>query len=418
LTLLLKEHDFPAFFAYTCYILVKSKRLEDFHGLWGKYEENETMIGLAGIVLPPQALHSFTLIGVLLATTGTLFLAYDLLGRENGPLRWFTLVLTCGIVSALIFVPVAMLDELLFNPEGLDLSHLLPFILVGGLMGFYTVILVELPLSASRPPIFSWKGGLLGLALALLFWLVGVLAGPQEALPALALGLTCALFTSTWQRLTWEPARAGATAPEMGQVVAGEEPSASTPSSTEQFVAWKPAHPRPHVFSRKGVVLGLLLGFLVWFVIFFTANKDVIASALESVPLALISGVICGTWRFINRESPHPTPHLFSRKGFWDGLVAGLVPWLLFGIVGSYASLANVTGPIKGFEVMLELCRALFVMGFYALANATAGSIVQYTLWRANQLPHRTLGAIGLVLIIVAFGFQGVQPAIEILNTR
>ena len=75
MTLLLKEHDFPAFFAYTCYILVKSKRLEDFHGLWGKYEENETMIGLAGIVLPPQALHSFTLIGVLLATTGTLFLA-------------------------------------------------------------------------------------------------------------------------------------------------------------------------------------------------------------------------------------------------------------------------------------------------------------------------------------------------------
>ena len=162
------------------------------------------MIGLAGIVLPPQALHSFTLIGVLLATTGTLFLAYDLLGRENGPLRWFTLVLTCGIVSALIFVPVAMLDELLFNPEGLDLSYILPFILVGGLMGFYTVILVELPLSASRPPIFSWKGGLLGLALALLFWLVGVLAGPQEALPALALGLTCALFTSTWQRLTWQ----------------------------------------------------------------------------------------------------------------------------------------------------------------------------------------------------------------------
>jgi len=287
-------------------------------------------------------------------------------------------------------------------------------------MGFYTVILVELPLSASRPPIFSWKGGLLGLALALLFWFVGVLAGPQYALPALALGLTCALFTSTWQRLTWQPVQSASNSRGMGQVVAGEEPSATapTPSSTGQFEAWKPAHPRPHVISRKGLALGLLLGFLVWFVIFFAANKDVIASVLESVPLALISGVICGTWRFINREPPHPTPHLFSRKGFWDGLVAGLVPWLLFGIVGSYADLANVTGPIKGFEVMLGLCRSLFVMGFYALANAASGSVVQYTLWRANQLPHRTLGAIGLVLIIVAFGFQGVQPAIEILNNR
>src|SRR6266513_1880781 len=196
--------------------------------------EKESMMILAQIDLPSKALDYFVIASVLLAIIGTLFLAYDLLGRENGPLRWFTLVLTCGIVSALIFVPVALLDQVLFDPYGLDLSYILPFILVGGLMGFYTVILVELPLSASRPPIFSWKGGLLGLALALLFWFVGVLAGPQYALPALALGLTCALFTSTWQRLTWQPTQAGVTAPEMGQCVAGEEPSASTQSSTGQ----------------------------------------------------------------------------------------------------------------------------------------------------------------------------------------
>src|SRR5437899_5309401 len=143
------------------------------------------MIELAGIVLPPLAPQSFTLIGVLLATTGTLFLAYDLLGRENGPLRWFTLVLTCGIVSTLVFVPLALLNQLLFNPEGPNLSYILPFLLVGGLMGFYTVILVELPSSASRPPLFSWKRGLHGLALALLFWLMGILSGSQYALPAL-----------------------------------------------------------------------------------------------------------------------------------------------------------------------------------------------------------------------------------------
>src|SRR6266513_4124460 len=242
------------------------------------------MIGLAGIVLPPQALHSFTLIGVLLATTGTLFLAYDLLGRENGPLRWFTLVLTCGIVSALIFVPVAMLDELLFNPEGLDLSHLLPFILAGGLMGFYTVILVELPPTASRPPPFSWKGGLLGLALAPLFWFVGVLAGSQYALPVLTLSLACAILTSIWQRLIWEPIQAVATPPEIGQDVAGEELFIfpPMPSSTVPFEVWKPAHPQPHVFSRKGWVFGLLLGLLIWFAFFFIANNSVIASLLAS----------------------------------------------------------------------------------------------------------------------------------------
>ncbi len=373
------------------------------------------MIGLAGIVLPPLAPQSFTLISVLLGTTGTLFLAYDLLGRENGPLRWFTLVLTCGIVSALVFVPLALLNQLLFDREGPTLSYILPFLLVGGLMGFYTVILVELPPSASKPPLFSWKGGLLGLALALLFWLVGILSGLQYAIPALTLGLACAVLTSTWQRLTWQPAQSASNPLEMGQVVAREEPSASAPG-TGQFDAWKPVHPRPHVFSRKGLALGLLLGFLIWFVIFFTANKDISASLLESVPLALISSVIGGTWRYINWEPPHPTSQLFSRKGFWTGLVAGFVPWLLFGLAQSYAELAKVTGLIQGFEVMISLCINLFVVGLYALANAAAGSIAQYTLWRANQLPHRTLGVIGVVLLVVAFGLQGVQPVIEILN--
>jgi hypothetical protein len=75
------------------------------------------MVVLARIVLPPLALHSLTLSGVLLATLGAIFLAYDLLGRENGPLRWFTLVITCGLLSALILVPVVTLVDLLLDPQ-------------------------------------------------------------------------------------------------------------------------------------------------------------------------------------------------------------------------------------------------------------------------------------------------------------
>src|SRR5215467_14279571 len=138
---------------------------------------------LARIILPPLVLESFTLSGVLLATIGTLFLAYDLLGRENGPLRWFTLVLTGGLVSTFVFFPVALLDSFLLGGfEGgfnVFLSIILPLILFGGLMGFYTVILVDFSPSESRPPFFSWKGGLLGLALALLFWFVDILLGPE-----------------------------------------------------------------------------------------------------------------------------------------------------------------------------------------------------------------------------------------------
>lgn len=377
---------------------------------------------LARIVLPSPALESITLSGVLLATIGTLFLAYDLLGRENGPLRWFTLVLTGGFVSTLVFVPVALLDSFLLGGfEGgfnVFISILLPLILFGGLMGFYTVILVDFSPSDSRPPVFSWKGGLLGLALALLFWLAGIFAGPQFTIPALSLGLACALLMSTWQRLSWDPAQAGATSPGMEQGAVGEEPSASTPTpaGTEQLVAGKPAHGRPPVFSRQGVVRGLLLGSLLGFAFFFAVNKDVIASLLESVPLALSGGVICGTWRFINWEPPQPTPQLFSRKGFWTGLVAGFVPWLCWGLALSSVDLPRYTGLLKGLEYMRFQFFVLLVEGLAALVNAVAGSIAQYALWRVNHLPHRSLGAFGLVLIVIAFALQAVQPGIDLLN--
>src|SRR5215472_6908974 len=98
---------------------------------------------LAQIILSPLVLEGLTLFGVLLATVGTVFLAYDLLGRENGPLRWFVLVLTGGFVSAFVFVPVATLDSILILgvQGGLNLSTsiIVPLILFGGLMGLYTV---------------------------------------------------------------------------------------------------------------------------------------------------------------------------------------------------------------------------------------------------------------------------------------
>ena len=160
----------------------------------------------------------------------------------------------------------------------------------------------------------------------------------------------------------------------------------------------------------------LLLGSLLGFAFFFSVNRDVIASLLESVPLALTGGVIGGTWRFINWEPPHPTPHLFSRKGFWTGLVAGFIPWLAWGLALSYADLPKYSGLLKGLEYMRFLFFVLFIVGISALANAAAGSIARFALWRANQLPHRSLGAFGLVLIVIAFALQAVQPAIDILN--
>ncbi len=371
---------------------------------------------LAQIDLPQTTIDIFVIASVLLAIIGTLFLAYDLLGRENGPLRWFTLVITCGLVSALIFgIIFRIVLRILNSPINLDI--ILQFMVLGGLMGFYTVILVELPPSKTRPPIFSRTGILIGLALGLMFALVikYILGGPSEA--ALAIGVPCAIIVSVWQRLTWEPSQAVANPRGVWQFVAWEEPSPSNPNprGSWKFVYWEPPQPKPQLFSRKRFLLGLVFGFLCWFIITLIASKEITVALLESVPFALVSGGISSAWRYINWEPPHPRPQLFSRKGFWNGLVAGFVPWFILLVVEN-SLLQRYSGFRAGFEAMLTLSLFILVTGGLALATAVAGSIAQYTLWRANSLPHRLLGAFGLVLLLLALVLQGVQPVIDILN--
>ncbi|MGZ3622619.1 MAG: hypothetical protein ACXWPS_00675 [Ktedonobacteraceae bacterium] len=373
------------------------------------------MLILAQIPLPQTILDIFIITSVLLAIVGTLFLAYDLLGRENGLLRWFTLVIICGLISALIIGTIATIVRRIVN-NAIDLNLTLQFMAVGGLMGFYTVILIELPPSKSRPPIFSRKGSLLGLAFGITFaFIIRFFSGELEA--ALSIGVPCAIIASVWQRITWETSQAVYNPRGIWQFVAWEEPSPSNPNprGSWKFVDWEPPHPKPRLFSRKRFLLGLGSGYLCWFIVSFVASKDVTVALLESIPFALVCGFISGTWWFINWEPPHPRPQLFSRKGFWNGFVAGFVPWLIF-MVAENAFLHQYSGPGASFEAMLTLSLFILVAGALGLATATAGSIAQYTLWKANRLPYRILGTFGLVLIMVAFILQGVQPVIDLFN--
>ena len=356
------------------------------------------MLILAQIPLPQSVIDIFVIASVMLAIIGTLFLAYDLLGRENGVLRWFTLVIICGLISALIIGTITTIVRRIFN-NTIDLNSTLQFMSVGGLMGFYTVILIELAPSKSRPPIFSHKGSLLGLAFGITFvFIIRVFSGELGA--ALSIGVPCAIIASVWQRITWEPSQAI---------------SNPNPRGSWKFVDWEPPRQRPRLFSRKRFLLGLGSGFLCWFIISLIASKDVTVALLESMPIALVFGVISGTWWFINWEPPHPRPQLFSRKGFWNGFVAGFIPWLLL-IVWENALLQRYSAPGAGFDAMLTFSLFIFVAGALGLATATAGSIAQYTLWRANRLPYRILGVFGLVLIMIAFVLQGVQPVLDLFN--
>jgi hypothetical protein len=75
-----------------------------------------------------------------------------------------------------------------------------------------------------------------------------------------------------------------------------------------------------------------------------------------------------------------------------------------------------VTGLLGGLLDMVFMLIVVIGVGALALASAAAGSISQYMLWKANTLPLRRLGVIGLVLILLATSLQGVPPMIDLIN--
>jgi hypothetical protein len=339
------------------------------------------MIVLADTVLSPLALDSLIIISILLAIIGTLYLAYDLLGRQYGPLQWLTLVMTCGLVSALVLGSLAPIIIFFFDHR-FDLAFILQGIVIGGVMGVFTASLIDFPPAQAKPSIVSRRGGCLGLGLGLLFFFVTFFFLSSSLIGSLIMGLTCATLASLWQYLNWY-------------------------SSTSE----------PSVFSRKGLGIGLLLGLLFWFVFFFIASRDVVVSLLASVPFALVCGVLISLWRFIHWEASSLKPQIFSRKGLLLGFVIGYIPWLIYQLTQNYTAFLGVSGPEAGFELLKNIVLNLvFIVGGFALASAAAGSISRYMLWKANRLPLRTLGAIGLMLLLLSFSLQAVAPVIDFIN--
>ena len=339
------------------------------------------MLALAEIVLPPIVLDSILLIGVLMVIVGALYLAYDLLGRQHGPLQWLTLLITCGLISTLVLGVVAPTIRFFFV-YSFDLAFTFQAMLIGGVMGVFTATLIDFPRAQAKPSLVSWRGSSIGLGLGLLLFFVTYFLLGSSLMSSLVMGLTCATLASLWPYLIWNP-------------------SAS----------------KPQVFSRKGLGMGLLLGLLFWFVFFFIASRDVVVALLASVPFALLCGALISLWRFIHWEVSSPQPQVFSRKGWLVGFVIGYIPWLTYQLAGNYAAFLDVSGPVAGLQLLWEVVQNLvFIVGGFALGNAAAGSISRYMLWKADRLPMRTLGVVGLMLILLATSLQAVPAVIDLIS--
>src|SRR5947207_2353843 len=343
------------------------------------------MVVLTEIALPLVALDSITVASILLAIVGTLYLAYDLLGRQHGPLQWLTLIITCGLVNALV---LGFFGTILYSllQQHFNFNYTLQSLVIGGLMGIFTVILVDFPKSQAKPGIVSRKQSAIGLTLGLLFFFTALFAGNDvhaalDVRAALTMGVTCAALAILWPYLTWVP----------------------SPS-------------RPQAFSRKGFVIGVLLGLLLWSAFFFLTSKNMVTSVLASIPLSFVCGGLIGLWRFIHWETSTPQHHVFSRRGFLIGFVIGFIPWLMFELIQQDFTGVSISGPLDYLVLIVTILIIVILVGVLSLASAVAGSISRYLLWKADMLPLRFLGAVGLVLILLGFCLQAVPPVIELIN--
>src|SRR5215212_5873901 len=63
------------------------------------------------VLLDPRIVKSVFLFGLLLGVLGSLFLAYDLLGSKEGPLRKFLRLALPGLLGAITIIPVYLLGQ-------------------------------------------------------------------------------------------------------------------------------------------------------------------------------------------------------------------------------------------------------------------------------------------------------------------
>ena len=101
-----------------------------------------------------------------LTAIGSMYLAYDLLGRQHGPLRWVSLFVTSGLVGAIVLEPLAVVVATMEDVPGA-----LQVLLIGIVVGSFTGILFAVPEDPRHPRIFSGRASISGGLLGIFFWL-------------------------------------------------------------------------------------------------------------------------------------------------------------------------------------------------------------------------------------------------------
>ncbi len=375
-------------------------------------------------VIDHHLLDSINFSGVFLGVLGFFYVTYEFFGRRQ--LKWFIRVITPGLIGALILFPAGVLEQayscaprLIYTYSCAPLELMLRggavYALVGGMIGIFNGIFIDWPHSPKKPPLFSWKGCLIGLVIAFFIWFVSALVfgglGHASAIgfPAIAfieggiLAPTGGVAGGFWRFINWEP----------------------SPSSEKAYSSEKPP-----LFSWKGCLIGLISAFLFGFAVDFILGYALIpdytpvTGLIRGGILAITGGIAGGLWRLFKGE-PSPSsekPPLFS----WKGCLIGLISAFLFGFVSAFLvniipdTILVLRGDPRAGDYGIDLAKslkgALTAAAFIGPAGAITGGISRFIFWRANELDDGKLGGIGAILTLFGFLIQLLLPLVSILD--
>lgn len=169
---------------------------------------------------------------------------------------------------------------------------------------------------------------------------------------------------------------------------------------------------RPTLFSLRHSLVGLLvtplLVFTGEFPVVLAVNRPAELALRAALAAGIVGAVAAGVWRFINHASARREhlPFLSAR-----GAIIGFGAAAVFGFAIFF--FINAT---FGVAIDVSARGALRAVFFIAPAGALIGSISRYVFWWADALPGYRLGAIGVMLTLIGFTVQLIEPLIRLFD--
>jgi len=249
---------------------------------------------------------AISILGPALTITGLLYLAYDLLGRQQGPLRWLTLFATGGLAGITILEPIALYEVFQSSvPTALQVE------LTGALLGAFSALLFGVQDRGTNRQRFSLKGCLLGVVAAAAFWamILGLFTRNNNLITILILLIIAAIL-----------------AIPTGGMLGGFQKSFFYETLTSKS--------RPSFFSWKSSLKGLGIGLIVWGILLssvylFTPHGDshsLVVNLIIILILASAGAASGGIARFTFWWVNHLPERVLGAFGLVLAFIGAIVP--------------------------------------------------------------------------------------------